>query len=229
MRMKKGIIFALGTVVGGALGSVTTWYGLKTVLETKYEQLAKEEIESVKETYREKYENDRNSPSQNASVTHQEPRRAILGTGDDEEVVSDEKMAQKSNKRSREHTDYSKIAKTYGDENAEKSGDTGVEVEEEQEELKETKPYVITPQEFEHSQNEKVYMQYYLDGTLTDDFGEPVQPSDYVGDLIIEDCFDEDSPEPDLVFARDPKLKIDYEISRVLARYPEATGERMED
>lgn len=44
--LKNTIIFA----VGAAIGSAVTW----KVLKTKYEQIANEEIESVKETYREK-------------------------------------------------------------------------------------------------------------------------------------------------------------------------------
>lgn len=228
--MNKGIIFALGTVMGGAVGSVATWCGIKTVLETKYKQLAKEEIESVKAAYKEKYENSEKVPSQNASVTHQKPRRAILGVEDEEEVVESDKMAQKAHKRSREHTDYSMISKAESVENGVESGDAVPKVEEKVIDRAEMKPYVITPNEFEYGiENEKVYMQYYSDGTLTDDNGDPVNPQDYVGDLIIEDCFDEESPEPDIVFVRDPKLKIDYEITRMLLRYPGSCDECTED
>ena len=44
--LKNTIIFT----VGAAIGSVVTW----KILKTKYEQIANEEIESVKEVYREK-------------------------------------------------------------------------------------------------------------------------------------------------------------------------------
>lgn len=43
--MNKGIIFSF--IFGAAIGSVITW----KLVKTKYEQIAKEEIESVKETF----------------------------------------------------------------------------------------------------------------------------------------------------------------------------------
>ncbi len=229
--MNKGIVFVLGAIVGGAVGSVSTWYAVEKTTAEKYQKIANEEIESVKATYKEKYEKEPKSTSQNASVTHQEPRRAILGTGDDEEVIEDEKMPQNTNKRSKEHTDYSKISKNNAGLKAPMANNWNKElgtIPEEKKEM-ELKPYVISPQEFELSENEHVNMQYYLDGTLTDDMGEPIQSSDYFGDIDIENSFDDYSDEPDLLFIRDPRLKIDYEISKILVRYPETTGEWMGD
>lgn len=222
--MNKGIIFALGAVVGGALGSVATWYGLRT----KFEQIANAEIEVVRETYKKKYENIEKEPSQNASVTHQEPRRAILGVEDDEEVTDSTKMAQNANKRSREHTDYSKISKEKleeideEDEDWEDEDDSGVEmVPGEYNNKKEMAPYVITPDEFSISLNEKIYVMLYADGVLADNDGIIIDSEEFFGDLVIENCFDVNSPEPDLAFIRDPRLKLDYEISKGLLTYDE--------
>ena len=240
--MNKGIIFVIGAVVGGAISSELTFIWTKKKLETKYDALRREDYESIRNEFEEKYtafegytgeksegaENEAKLTSRNASVTHQEAHRAILGSRDDEEVMEDEKTSQNTNKRSKEHTDYSKISKNNAGlkapmaNNVEKKEWAGAEVTE-------LKPYVITPKEFDLSDNEHVAMQYYLDGTLTDDMGEPIQPSDYFGDIDIESSFDDYSDEPDLLFIRDPKLKIDYEISKVLVQYPETTGERTED
>lgn len=233
--MNKGIIFVIGAVVGGAISSELTFIWTKKKLETKYDALRREDYESIRNEFEEKYkafegytgekseeaENEAKSTSQNASVTHQEPRRAILDSRDDEEVMEDEKTPQNVNKRSKEHTDYSKISKNNAGLKAPMANNDKKEAE--------LKPYVITPKEFELSENEHVNMQYYLDGTLTDDMGEPIQPSDYFGNIDIENSFDDYSDEPDLLFIRDPKLKIDYEISKVLVRYPETTGEWMGD
>ena len=68
-------------------------------------------------------------------------------------------------------------------------------------------------------------MHYYIDGTLTDDMDEPIDQNEYFPNIDIEGSFDDESDEPDLLFIRDPKLKIDYEISKILVRYPETTGE----
>lgn len=233
--MNKGIIFVIGAVVGGAISSELTFIWTKKKLETKYDALRREDYESIRNEFEEKYkafegytgekseeaENEAKLTSQNSSVTHQEPRRAIFGVGDYEEVIEEEKTPQNANKRSKEHTDYSKISKNNAGLKAPMANNVKKETE--------LKPYVITPKEFELSENEHVSMQYYLDGTLTDDLGEPIQPSDYFGNIDIENSFDDYSDEPDLLFIRDPKLKIDYEISKVLVRYPETTGEWTED
>lgn len=218
--MNKGIIFAIGALVGGAVGSFSTWYLTNKKLEEKYQAIANEEIKSVKDTYKEKYEKDDKTTSQNASVTHQEPRRAILGGIDGGKVVEEEKTQENANKRSKEYTDYTQITRSEGYDNA--------EYESPKEEI-ELKPFLISPQEFDLSQNEKISMHYYLDGTLTDDMDNPVQPSDYFGNIDIENSFDDYSDEPDIVFIRDPKLKLDYEITKILVRYPETTGEWMGD
>lgn len=48
--MNKGVKYAFAFVIGAAAGSFATW----KILKTKYEQIAHEEIESVREVYRQK-------------------------------------------------------------------------------------------------------------------------------------------------------------------------------
>ena len=101
--MNKGMIFVIGAVVGGAISSELTFIWTKKKLETKYDALRREDYESIRNEFEEKYtafegytgekseeaENEAKSNSQNASVTHQEPRRAFLRGRDDEEVMED--------------------------------------------------------------------------------------------------------------------------------------------
>ena len=83
--MNKGIIFVIGAVVGGAISSELTFIWTKKKLETRYDALRREDYESIRNEFEEKYtafegytgeksegaENKAKSTSQNAvSYTH---------------------------------------------------------------------------------------------------------------------------------------------------------------
>lgn len=229
--MNKGIIFAIGAAIGGIVGSELTFAWTKKQFEEKYDTLRRQDYEDLKTHFEEQYkslkvyngeldgddENEGKAGSQNASVTQQEPRRAILGANDEQRFDNKENLQQKANKRSKNHTDYSKIPHSVLSDPA--------KPEVKKDESKDMNPYIITPDQFDSGENEKVTMNYYLDGTLTDDEDTPIDQNDYFPNIDIEGSFDDESDEPDLLFIRDPKLKIDYEISKILVRYPETTGE----
>lgn len=95
--MNKGLIFTFSFAIGAAAGSLVTW----RLLKTKYEQLAREEIEEVRAFYANKYgecDNDISTESEEASEDESEKEATI--------------------------TEYYKIASKYsGDEEEKKGGD----------------------------------------------------------------------------------------------------------
>lgn len=229
--MNKGTIFAIGAALGGIVGSELTFAWTKK----KYDEIRRQDYEHIRNEFEEKraaidkikamgYSGEE-SGSQNASVTHQEPHRAILGNENNEEVGSDKKKSERANKRSKEYTDYSHISKQNSKLIAPIADKTVAQAESEHPKDDDLMPYIITPNQFDSGDNEKVEMHYYMDGTLTDDMDEPIDQNEYFPNIDIEGSFDDESDEPDLLFIRDPKLKIDYEISKILVRYPETTGE----
>lgn len=102
------------------------------------------------------------------------------------------------------------------DENEEKGGS---------EEMKNGKPYVILPDEFEYNDRdyEQISLTYYLDGVLADDISDDVieDVENTVG-LDFHNHFGE--WEEDTVYIRNDRLKCDYEINRDNRSYTEVTG-----
>ena len=93
--VKNALIF----IVGAAIGSVTTWYFVKD----KYEKIADEEIESVKEYYsnrkpREEF-NPENSPVEKNEETNQEQDDHM---NDYKKILSDKKYKNYAEKTARE-------------------------------------------------------------------------------------------------------------------------------
>lgn len=129
---------------GAAIGSVVTW----KLLKTKYEQIADEEIESVKEAYAEKM----------AEVKAEEE-----STEADDEIVSIDNVK----------PDILEYAKKYGvivDENEYITTEGGV--------MEMDKPFVIAPDEFGECDYSTVSLSYYADGVLTDDMDNPIEDVD---------------------------------------------------
>lgn len=60
--MNKGFIFTFAFAIGAAAGSFVTW----KIVKTKYEQLAREEIEEVREYYAEKGKKDESEPTEDS-------------------------------------------------------------------------------------------------------------------------------------------------------------------
>ena len=214
MAANRGFIFALGALVGGAIGSFYTWKYMRD------NYISKDELNEIREVYRSygaESVNSKEVPSQNASVTHQNAPESILGIEDEQMFDENEKSLKTANKRSGGKVNYSKISS----ENAVKPE----ECEHPKDDGEELEPYVISPDDFESSQNEKISVTFYGCGTICDDMDEPIDEAEFFGKIHVADHFGEYEEQPDLVFIRDPKLKLDYEVQRVLITYPEANGD----
>lgn len=144
--LSKFLIFS----AGAAVGSVVTW----KLLKTKYERIAQEEIESVKEVF------SRKRPIDESTKVEETEEENVDESGD-QEIGKYEKILHEAG-----YTNYSNV------ETINKEVD---EVE---------KPYVISPEDFdEFDEYETSSLTYYADGVLTDEEDNIVDdPKDIVGD-----------------------------------------------
>ena len=178
--MNKTINFMI-FVLGVTVGSVVTWRYVKK----KYEQIAQDEIDSVKEVF---------------------SKREVDFTEDTEVRIKADNAKEKPNiveyaawLRERGYTNYSDMA---ADEKPEEVKEEPMSVD---------KPYVITPEEFGNLDDyEMISLTYYADQILADDNDVIV---DDVEDIVGFDSLNSFGEyEDDSVFVRNDRLKCDYEI-----------------
>lgn len=181
--MSRGLYLA-AFVAGAAVGSATTWF----VVKRKYEKIAQEEIDSVKEVF---YK--REFGSKVKEMTN-------VGEGIVRGLQAGIMQAAEQAKDKPDLVQYAAMVQKYG-------GNIG---EEKEAHMKDKYPYVISPEEFgEFDDYEKISLTYYADGVLADDNNEVVDDvEDIVGDAL--DHFGE--YEDDSVFVRCDERKCDYEI-----------------
>lgn len=167
-------------VMGAAVGSVATWQYAKK----KYEQIAQEEIDSVK-----------------AVFSKRDPDAEIKVDVSDLHPAKVEKVAEKP-----DILEYAARLEKEGYVNYSRVGD-----EKEEHDTMHDKPYVISPEEFgEFEEYEKISLSYYADQILADENDELIEDvEDVVG---IESLTHFGEYEDDSVFVRNDRLKCDYEI-----------------
>ena len=179
--------------VGAAIGSVITW----KLLETKYEKIVQEEIDSVKEVFSRSYESntdeeegveeDESEPVKVATVLHKPEKPDI--------------------------TNYAAMIH-----------DLGYTEKKEETELDKSKPYVIDPNDFgmEDDYNTESRL-YHTDKFITDENFNLVND---IEDTIGFECLNTFGQyEEDAVYVRNELLKTDYEILRVDTAYEDVKDE----
>lgn len=186
--MNKVFIF----VLGAAAGSLLTW----KIVEEKYKRIADEEIQSVKDAYK-------NRDKTVKELTNEKTKVANVSDWTMNEVkIEDEReyanIVEGLSYSKQEEDDERYIVKV----------DVGEEVIE---------PFVIEPEDFgEMPGYDTESWSYHIDGIVTDEEGEIV--TDYesvVGD--IEKHFGEH--DDDSVYVRNDNNKCDYEILRYYKPY----------
>ena len=169
-------------VLGAAVGSVVTWQYTRK----KYEQIAQEEIDSVKEIF------SKRESAADVEITDPEPHTAKIGKPEEKPDITE--YAARLERDG--YTNYSNV---------------GAEQKKEEQETMEIKPYVISPEEFgEFEDYERISLSYYADQVLADEDDEKVDDVDNVVGLESLTHFGEF--EDDSVFVRNDRLKCDYEI-----------------
>ena len=198
--MKNFFTFVTGLVIG----SVVTY----VVVKDKFEKIAQEEIDSVKEVFGRRIEKEA-----------------------DKKV---EKIAKKEVEKIRkEYNEYDNLTKNYTSYSKNKTEESikdveyeevcendedGVELDEIERASDYDKPYIIEPQEFGALDGYSLITLYhYSDNVLADDCDELVEDLD---DVVGEDYASHFGEyEDDCVYVRNDRLKADYEICRDLRKY----------
>lgn len=169
--------------VGAAIGSLVTW----KFVESKYAKYANDEIAEVKDYYHTKYGN--------PSLASEEPNTDIPVPTAEEQAAEVLKLARENG-----YMNYSDISS--GSKELEEETNDG--------------PYRITPEEFDTIDDYIIVsLTYHSDGVVVDEDGDRVgNVDDIIGADTLSDIgtYDEDGEVVDAVYARNDKLKADYEI-----------------
>lgn len=176
-------------IAGAAVGSAVTW----KLLKTRYERIAQEEIDSVKEVFSKHF-----TPTEVDAV--EEKVVPVEVEPEEPSPVSVREYAAELAKNG--YTNYSDIP-------VEKKI---VPV------VNEGGPYVISPEEFGNQDDyETVSLTYYSDGVVADDLNYRIEAVDDVIGIDSLSHFGE--YEDDSVFVRNDNMKTDYEILLSSQRY----------
>ncbi len=194
-EIKYALIFLSGAAVGAAVS-----FG---ILKKKYEQIAQEEIDSVKEMYAKK-----KKEMQEAEKRYEKGVEAFKSYAT---VYNEQKEALKNEEEIDEEEEYdddeyfivedSSMLKEEGDENK----------------MNSRKPYVIPPEDFGEGEfgdydYDTVSLTLYADGVIENEFGD-VLSDDEIDDYIGKDSLNHFGEyEDDSVFVRNEGLRTDYEI-----------------
>lgn len=182
--------------IGAVIGVVAT----NQYFKNKYAAIAEEEIESVRELYR----------SKNDEEIDDQPQET-----DKEESVVEENLSVREYATMLNQQGYTNYANIENDDSIEKNAE-GVDVK---------KPYVIQPEQFgELDDYEIISLTYYADKFLTDDADELIED---VEALIGRDSLSTFGQfEEDAVYVRNDRLKCDYEILADTRNYVDIRKER---
>ena len=187
--MNKVIIFLLGATAG----SLLTW----KIVEERYRQIANEEIESVREYYKNK--NDDKEEVKPITVHH---------TGYNHDVVE-------TNKSENEVNDYEDMVSElgYSDDMNEAWMEPGTDY---------IAPVIIRPEEYGDNDFEMKSLTYYADFVLADNDGDDIisDPESIIGDALKH--FGE--YEDDSVHVRNFNDECDYEILKHEKTFSEMVG-----
>lgn len=197
--MKHVIAF----ILGAAIGSIVTWQ----ILDKKYLKLAQDEIDSVKERFsmpkNDKYIGPQDSDeAKNEKETKYEKvlgNEGYSGWRDEDEAEPDED--DEEDEPCQEPSSFTNARGTWRD------------------------PYVIPPENFgELDDYTTISLMYFIDGTLADDNDEII---DNIEDTVPADFADHFGEfDDDVVYVRNERLKVDYEILRSLKAYWEVLRDK---
>ena len=198
--MKNFFTFVTGLVIG----SVVTY----VVVKDKFEKIAQEEIDSVKEVFGRRVEKETDKKVEKIAK---------------KEVEKIRKEYNEYDNLTKNYTSYSKNKTEESIEDVEyeevcENDEDGVELDEIERASDYDRPYIIEPQEFGALDGYSLITLYhYSDNILADDCDELVEDLD---DVVGEDYASHFGEyEDDCVYVRNDRLKADYEICRDLRKY----------
>lgn len=194
--MNKTLVGVVSFALGAAAGAAGAWY----ILKTKYEEIAQEEIDSVKQVFKKRLDEMNDKDISDNQGEHEKDSKDPV---DDEE--SDEK---ETYKQVVDYTGYSATSES-----------------DEKKDVPEDRPYVIPPDAVgELVGYDYIELIFFSDNTITDDQYELLEnPEDVIG---FESLNHFGEYEEDSVYVRNDRLKCDYAILLDERTYEEAVEAR---
>lgn len=206
--MNKGVVAFLAFTFGGVAGFVAG----KKLLEQHYAQLVEEEVESVKRAFHRQVQEEVDSAKQefrNRIAQGDAPKNEEAVA--DNKPVADVKPAEKPRKEIKDYRAY------YPESKATEKKE---EPKEEPKEEKSTKPYVISPQEFDTIRGyEAISLTLYADHVVADDDDNAMSEEDVEETITRESLNHFGEYENDSVYVRNDDMRTDYEILLDERRY----------
>lgn len=202
--MNNSIKGLFAFVAGATVGAAATYF----VVKTKYERLAQNEIDSVKEVFARREEELLSHCDEIRDEVAVEKLKLNMNTAlkpDLAEIVSKIKEKEQVSAPAQDETyDY------YEDDESEEDDD--IPQEPAVVEPPVLTPYVIMPEEFGTEEDyELINLTYYADDVLTDDWDNPIEDiEDMVG---LESLKHIGEYAEDVVHVRNEKYKTDFEIA----------------
>lgn len=183
-------------ILGAAGGSFATY----KLLKKKYEEIAQEEIDSVKEMYR----NSQGECMPNPEI--EEQKEVAKKSMEKPDIIEYSKKIKDCN-----YSDYSKTERNKPEEGPEEKDMSD--------------PYVISPDEFgEDDTYDRINLTYYADGVLADENDEEVENVDGTVGLDSLETFG--TYEDDSVHVKNDRLRAYYEILRDERNYEDVMAGR---
>lgn len=183
-KLKTILVFTAGLICGGV--------GAYIAAKSQYERILKDEIDSVKETYKNR------QPLVVKEVEEEHDEDTTEENNDESQVTEQDKK------------DYNSILKESGYVNYTKYMNGEEENKETMVYDKNDIPYVIEPEEFGEDGFDTQTLTYYADGVLVDDLDDVVEDPDVVVGLENLKIFEEFGASS--VTVRNDIFKVDYEI-----------------
>lgn len=188
--MNKGFIFILGLTIGAAGGSIVTW----KLLQSKYEQLAREEVEEVREYYATK-----DKPVDNPEESEDESETETPTELSNEEI----------------RTEYSSIASMYAKNDEKEGGDLPMRRE---------PYVISPAEFGEDDKYEQETLYYYADGVLADREGNRIEDIESCIGYESLNHFGEFTDGDDSVYVRNDDTMMEYEVLLDESNYADLEG-----
>ena len=212
--MKSFIFATLGLLVGGGAG----YYAGFAITKKKYIKIADKEVESVKKSLKEYYESKENIKiSSSRADDGIEPKEEIKKNIPESPFVDKSSIDKEKLKGDNEKDSYEKYAKQYKAPARSKKVKKEEPVVEGVVKATDDNIYILSPDEFADSELDVNTLNYYLDGVVADDDYNIIK--DINGTIGSEALSIFDNHKKDVVYVRNERLGIDYEILRNYDNY----------
>lgn len=205
----------LGLAVGAAIGAFVGWRIAEKRVREKYQQIAENEIDEMRQHFR-----------QRAIAKETKPQISELSKRVTELGYSDQENPGTPNIPTREQLEASQGSRNIFTDSD--RPDTAIyetwDYEEEKvaREARPDRPFVIHYDERGEAGFEEIQLTYYSgDDVLCDDKDHVVDNQDLIVGLANLDKFGHGSGSPDVIFVRNPEMKIDIEVNRSPNSYVE--------